>query len=137
MKNNQEYDYIILGAGSAGCVLANELSQDPNNKVLILEAGPMDHKLLIHMPAGVYSVYKDPSINWNYDSEKEIVELLWNKGSNYQVDLMALCHMLREAHCTGFSEVEPYHQILGGFVFIIALLAEMPGLLCTHSAAPL
>lgn len=71
MKNNQEYDYIILGAGSAGCVLANELSQDPNNRVLILEAGPMDRKLLIHMPAGVYSVYKDPSINWNYDSETE------------------------------------------------------------------
>jgi choline dehydrogenase len=71
MKNNQEYDYIILGAGSAGCVLANELSQNPNNEVLILEAGPMDHKLMIHMPAGVYSVYKDPSINWNYDSEKE------------------------------------------------------------------
>ena len=71
MKNNQEYDYIILGAGSAGCVLANELSQDSNNKVLILEAGPMDNKLLIHMPAGVYSVYKDPSINWNYDTEPE------------------------------------------------------------------
>lgn len=71
MKNHQQYDYIILGAGSAGCVLANELSQDPNNAVLILEAGPRDRKLLIHMPAGVYSVYKDPSINWNYDSEKE------------------------------------------------------------------
>ena len=71
MKNNQEFDYIILGAGSAGCVLANELSQDANNKVLILEAGPMDRKLLIHIPAGVYSVYKDPTINWNYDSEPE------------------------------------------------------------------
>ena len=71
MKNHQQYDYIILGAGSAGCVLANELSQDPNNAVLILEAGPTDRKLLIHMPAGVYSVHKDPSINWNYDSETE------------------------------------------------------------------
>ncbi len=71
MKNNNEYDYIILGAGSAGCVLANELSQSPNNKVLILEAGPMDHKLMIHMPAGVHKAYKDPSINWNYQSEEE------------------------------------------------------------------
>ena len=69
--NNREYDYIILGAGSAGCVLANELSQDPANRVLILEAGPMDHKLMIHMPAGVHHAYKDPSINWNYDSEAE------------------------------------------------------------------
>jgi len=72
MKNDAiEYDYIILGAGSAGCVLANELSQDSNNTVLVLEAGPMDHKLLIHMPAGVHAVYKDPSINWNYESEQE------------------------------------------------------------------
>ncbi len=66
-----EYDYIILGAGSAGCVLANRLSEDGQNSVLILEAGPMDRKLLIHIPAGVYSVYKDPSINWNYEAEPE------------------------------------------------------------------
>ena len=66
-----EYDYIILGAGSAGCVLANELSQDGNNKVLILEAGPMDYNLMVHMPAGVHRAYKDPRINWNYDSEVE------------------------------------------------------------------
>ncbi len=71
MEDNREFDYIILGAGSAGCVLANELSQDVGNQVLILEAGPMDRKLLIHVPAGVYSVFKDPSINWNYDSEPE------------------------------------------------------------------
>ncbi len=71
MNSNQEFDYIILGAGSAGCVLANELSEDTINKVLILEAGPMDYKLMIHMPAGVHRAYKDPSINWNYDSEQE------------------------------------------------------------------
>jgi choline dehydrogenase len=70
-KAKNEYDYIIVGAGSAGCVLANRLSQDDSNSVLILEAGPMDNKLLIHIPAGVYSVYKDPSINWNYESEPE------------------------------------------------------------------
>ncbi len=66
-----EYDYIIIGAGSAGCVLANRLSEDPGNQVLILEAGPMDHKLMVHIPAGVYHAYKDPSINWNYKSEPE------------------------------------------------------------------
>ena len=66
-----EYDYIILGAGSAGCVLANRLSESGEHKVLIVEAGPPDTKLLIHIPAGVHSVYKDPSINWNYDSEAE------------------------------------------------------------------
>ena len=67
----QEYDYIILGAGSAGCVLANRLSESGEFSVLVVEAGPMDDKLLIHIPAGVHSVYKDPSINWNYKSEAE------------------------------------------------------------------
>ena len=66
-----EYDYIILGAGSAGCVLANRLSESGEHSVLIVEAGPMDRKLLIHMPAGVHSVYKDPAINWNYETEVE------------------------------------------------------------------
>lgn len=66
-----EYDYIIIGAGSAGCVLANRLTEGSQNKVLILEAGPMDHKLMVHIPAGVYHAYKDPSINWNYTSERE------------------------------------------------------------------
>ena len=68
---NDEYDYIILGAGSAGCVLANRLSESGEHSVLIVEAGPMDKKLLIHIPAGVHSVYKDPGINWNYESEVE------------------------------------------------------------------
>ena len=66
-----EYDYIILGAGSAGCVLANRLSESGEHSVLIVEAGPMDRKLMIHIPAGVHSVYKDPSINWNYETEPE------------------------------------------------------------------
>jgi choline dehydrogenase len=66
-----EYDFIILGAGSAGCVLANRLSESGEYSVLIVEAGPMDNKLLIQIPAGVHSVYKDPSINWNYESEVE------------------------------------------------------------------
>ncbi len=66
-----EYDYIILGAGSAGCVLANRLSESGEHSVLIVEAGPMDRKLMIHIPAGVHNVYKDPSINWNYQSEAE------------------------------------------------------------------
>jgi choline dehydrogenase len=68
---DNEYDYVILGAGSAGCVLANRLSESGEHSVLIVEAGPMDKKLLIHIPAGVHSVYKDPSINWNYETEAE------------------------------------------------------------------
>ena len=67
----EKYDYIIIGAGSAGCVLANKLGEDKKNKILILEAGPMDYNLMIHIPAGVYSAYRNPKINWNYYTEHE------------------------------------------------------------------
>lgn len=71
MPREETYDYVIIGAGSAGCVLANRLSEDGKSSVLVLEAGPMDRDLLIHVPAGVYKVYKDPKINWNYMTEDE------------------------------------------------------------------
>jgi choline dehydrogenase len=70
-SSETEFDYAIVGAGSAGCVLANRLSEDPDSKVLVLEAGPADTDLLIHMPAGVYRVWGDPKLNWNYRSEAE------------------------------------------------------------------
>jgi choline dehydrogenase len=71
MKTNEIVDYVIVGAGSAGCVLANRLSEDASVEVGIIEAGPMDRDLMIHIPAGVYKVYKDPKINWNYETEVE------------------------------------------------------------------
>lgn len=67
-----QYDTIIVGAGSAGCVLANRLSEDTTKNILVLEAGPVDRNPLIHIPAAVYRVFKDPSINWNYLSTAQL-----------------------------------------------------------------
>ena len=71
MTSSQEFDFVILGAGSAGCVLANRLSECGQFSVHVIEAGPSDLRPLIHIPAGVYHVFKDPAINWNYLSEPE------------------------------------------------------------------
>ena len=65
------YDYIIIGAGSAGCVLANRLSENPDTKVLLLEAGPRDWHPFIHMPAGLAKLVNRKGVNWDYDTAPE------------------------------------------------------------------
>ena len=64
-------DYIVVGAGSAGCVLTHRLSEDGSNRVLTLEAGDRDKSFMIHMPLGVGQVWHDPKFNWSYESEPE------------------------------------------------------------------
>jgi choline dehydrogenase-like flavoprotein len=66
-----DYDYIIAGAGAAGCVLAYRLSADPQNRVLLIEAGPKDSHPLIHMPKGLAKVMADPKHLWAYSSIPE------------------------------------------------------------------
>lgn len=65
------YDYIIVGGGSAGCVLANRLTDDNKTKVLLLEAGPEDNSPFIHMPAGVAQLLRGKAYNWYFDTEEE------------------------------------------------------------------
>lgn len=65
------YDTIIVGAGSAGCVLAARLGEDTGRRILVLEAGGDDKHWLIHLPLGVGKVWNDPRWNWNFVSEPE------------------------------------------------------------------
>lgn len=65
------YHYVIVGAGSAGCVLANRLSEDPHCRVLLIEAGPRDRHPFIHMPVGIAHLARNRRLNWNYVTEPE------------------------------------------------------------------
>jgi choline dehydrogenase len=78
------YDYIIVGAGSAGCVLANRLSADPEVRVLLLEAGPSDWHPFVHMPAGLAKLIGQKGVNWDYNTAPEANlggrRLWWPRG---------------------------------------------------------
>ncbi len=79
-----EFDFIIIGAGSAGCVLADKLTASGKHSVLLLEAGPSDNRFWINMPIGYGITYNDASINWNYFCEPEETlggrSMYWPRG---------------------------------------------------------
>jgi choline dehydrogenase len=71
IKLNEEYDYVIIGAGSAGCTLANRLTEDPSINVLLLEAGGKDTNPWIHIPVGYVKTLDMPNLNWRFETEPE------------------------------------------------------------------
>ena len=71
VEPNPTYDYIIVGAGSAGCALAYRLSREASRRVLLLEAGGKDSSPLIHIPLGFAFTMKNPKVNWCYETEPE------------------------------------------------------------------
>ena len=65
------YDFIVTGAGSAGCAVAGRLSESGRHKVLLLEAGPRDTNPWIHIPLGYTKIFTDPKVNWMFETEPE------------------------------------------------------------------
>lgn len=71
MAGTEEFDYIVVGAGSAGCVLADRLSADGRNRVLVIEAGGSDRRLWIKLPIGYGRLFHDERFNWKYETEED------------------------------------------------------------------
>ncbi len=80
---SETFDYIVVGAGSAGCAVASRLSEKPGNRVLLLEAGPKDRNLWIHIPIGYYRNVFSP-LSWGYETEPDEGiggrSMIWPRG---------------------------------------------------------
>ncbi|MDR2997852.1 MAG: GMC family oxidoreductase N-terminal domain-containing protein [Microbacterium sp.] len=81
--NETTYDYVVVGAGSAGAAVAARLSEDPNTRVLLLEAGPEDKKTEVHIPAAFSKLFKS-DVDWNYETEPQPTlggrRVFWPRG---------------------------------------------------------
>lgn len=124
----EEADYVICGGGSAGCAMAARLSEDPDKRVVLLEAGSDNERFWIRTPAGLHQVTADPEANWMYMTEPDASQkdrrVFWSsgrglgggsaingmvyiRGTTYDYD-----HWSKELGCTGWSwdEVLPYFK---------------------------
>jgi len=81
---SEDFDYIVVGAGSSGCVLANRLSADASIRIAVVEAGPRDSNFWIHLPIGYGRTMWDPKVNWKFKTEPEPQmsgrEVYWPRG---------------------------------------------------------
>ena len=127
MSNDKNFDYVVMGAGSAGCILAGKLSEDPNVKVLILEAGGQDTDPLIQIPLGMGKMHEYRMHDWGFDTEAEeklngrIIEAMRGKviGGSSSINVMAYVRGHRgdydrwaQKGCQNWSytDVLPYFQ---------------------------
>ncbi|MGZ0186932.1 MAG: GMC family oxidoreductase, partial [Alphaproteobacteria bacterium] len=122
-----EFDYVIVGAGSAGCILANRLSADGKHTVCLLEAGPPDWNPYLHIPAGFIKTLTNPNVAWQYEAESShgtagrniavprgktlggsssINGHIYNRGQRMDFDSWAQ----RGNHGWGYQDVLPYFQ---------------------------
>jgi choline dehydrogenase len=123
----QMYDFIIVGAGTAGCVLADRLSQDSRNRVLLLEAGGSDRRFWIKTPIGYGRTFADPKVNWKYQTEASPGlngrSMYWPRGrvlgGSSSINALVYCRGLpadfdgwRDQGNVGwgFDEVKPYFE---------------------------
>lgn len=127
MNAASHYDYIIVGAGSAGCILANRLSEDGRARVLLLEAGGPDRHPYLHIPLGLGRMHKARMFDWGYDSEPEPalngrrIEVMRGKvlGGSSSINVMAFTRgdpadydrwAQNGAHGWSYAEVLPYFK---------------------------
>jgi choline dehydrogenase-like flavoprotein len=126
--NTEAYDFVIVGAGSAGCVLAHRLTEDAQVRVLLLEAGGTDWDPLIHIPLGVATIWKKRLHDWGYDTEPEpnlnnrCIEMLRGKVLGGSSSINAMAHIrghrgdydrwARRSGLAGWSyaNLEPYFK---------------------------